>query len=157
MVERLPITAAGYRRLEERLKIAKEERPRVVQEIATARAHGDLSENAEYHAAKEKQGMLEAEIRDLENRLARADIIDPASIKETSVVFGATVTLQDLDNDTEVTYQIVGEDEVDLKNGKISIKSPIARALLRKEEGDEVTVQTPKGSRAYEIVTIRYV
>ncbi len=157
MVERLPITAAGYRRLEERLKVAKEERPRVVQEIATARAHGDLSENAEYHAAKEKQGMLEAEIRDLENRLARADIIDPASIKETSVVFGATVTLQDLDNDTEVTYQIVGEDEVDLKNGRISIKSPIARALLRKEEGDEVTVQTPKGSRAYEIVTIRYV
>ena len=156
MVERLPITAAGYRRLEERLKVAKEERPRVVQEIATARAHGDLSENAEYHAAKEKQGMLEAEIRDLENRLARADIIDPASIKETSVVFGATVTLQDLDNDTEVTYQIVGEDEVDLKNGRISIKSPIARALLRKEEGDEVTVQTPKGSRAYEIVTVKY-
>ena len=157
MVERLPITAAGYRRLEERLKVAKEERPRVVQEIATARAHGDLSENAEYHAAKEKQGMLEAEIRDLENRLARADIIDPASIKETSVVFGATVTLLDVDNDSEVTYQIVGEDEVDLKNGRISIKSPIARALLRKEEGDEVTVQTPKGSRAYEIVTIRYV
>ena len=156
MVERLPITAAGYRRLEERLKVAKEERPRVVQEIATARAHGDLSENAEYHAAKEKQGMLEAEIRDLENRLARADIIDPASIKETSVVFGATVTLLDVDNDSEVTYQIVGEDEVDLKNGRISIKSPIARALLRKEEGDEVTVQTPKGSRAYEIVTVKY-
>jgi len=157
MVERLPITAAGFRRLEERLKAAKEERPRVVHEIATARAHGDLSENAEYHAAKEKQGLLEAEIRDLESRLARADIIDPASIKETSVVFGATVTLLDVDNDAEVTYQIVGEDEVDLKNGRISIKSPIARALLRKEEGDEVTVQTPKGSRAYEIVTIKYV
>lgn len=157
MVDRVPITAAGYARLLERLKVAKEERPRVVQEIATARAHGDLSENAEYHAAKEKQGMLEAEIRELESHLARADIIDPASIKETSVVFGATVTLQDLDSDTEITYQIVGEDEVDLKNGKISIKSPIARALLRKEEGDEVTVQTSKGSRVYEILKVVYI
>jgi transcription elongation factor GreA len=157
MVDRVPITAAGYARLLERLKVAKEERPRVVQEIATARAHGDLSENAEYHAAKEKQGMLEAEIRELESHLARADIIDPASIKETSVVFGATVTLQDLDSDTEITYQIVGEDEVDLKNGKISIKSPIARALLRKEEGDEVTVQTAKGSRMYEILKVVYI
>jgi len=157
MVDRVPITLPGYNRLLERLKAAKEERPRVVQEIATARAHGDLSENAEYHAAKEKQGMLEAEIRELESHLARADIIDPASIKETSVVFGATVTLQDQDNDTEITYQIVGEDEVDLKNGKISIKSPIARALLRKEEGDEVVVQTPKGSRTYEILKVVYI
>jgi transcription elongation factor GreA len=157
MVDRVPITAAGYARLLERLKVAKEERPRVVQEIATARAHGDLSENAEYHAAKEKQGMLEAEIRELESHLARADIIDPASIKETSVVFGATVTLQDLDSDTTITYQIVGEDEVDLKNGKISIKSPIARALLRKEEGDEVVVKTPKGSRAYEVLKVVYI
>jgi len=157
MVDRVPITLPGYNRLLERLKAAKEERPRVVQEIATARAHGDLSENAEYHAAKEKQGMLEAEIRELESHLARADIIDPATIKETSVVFGATVTLQDQDNDTEITYQIVGEDEVDLKNGKISIKSPIARALLRKEEGDEVVVQTPKGSRTYEILKVVYI
>ncbi len=156
MVERVPITREGFKKLEARLIALKEDRPRIINDIATARAHGDLSENAEYHAAREKQGMTEAEIRDIESRLARADIIDPASIREERVVFGATVELTDIDSDQEVTYQIVGEDEVDLKNGRVSIKSPIARALLRKEEGDEAVVRTPKGERVYEIISIEY-
>jgi transcription elongation factor GreA len=157
MVERVPITREGYKKLEERLRHLREvERPQNVKDIAEARAHGDLSENAEYHAAKEKQGFIEAEIRDLTSKIARAEVIDPASIRETRVVFGATIQLDDLDNDTQVTYQIVGEDEVDLKTGRISVKSPIARALITKEEGDEVTVKTPKGDRLYEIIKIEY-
>jgi transcription elongation factor GreA len=156
MVDRVPITESGFTKLEERLKALKVERPQNVKDIATARAHGDLSENAEYHAAKERQGFIEAEIRETESRIARAQVIEPASIKESCVVFGATVTLLDVDTDAEVTYQIVGEDEVDLKAGRISIKSPIARALLRKEEGEDVMVQTPKGSREYEILRIEY-
>lgn len=156
MVERVPITREGFKKLEARLIALKEDRPRIVNDIATARAHGDLSENAEYHAAREKQGMTEAEIREIESHLARADVIDPASIRETHVVFGATVGLLDIDSDTEITYQIVGEDEVDLKIGRVSIKSPIARALLRKEEGDEAVVRTPKGERVYEILSIEY-
>ncbi len=156
MVERVPITREGFKKLEARLQALKDDRPVIINDIATARAHGDLSENAEYHAAREKQGMSEAEIRDIESRLARADVIDPATIRETRVVFGATVELTDIDSDQEVTYQIVGEDEVDLKNGRVSIKSPIARALLRKEEGDEAVVRTPKGERVYEILSIEY-
>jgi transcription elongation factor GreA len=156
MVERVPITREGFKKLEARLVLLKEDRPRIINEIATARAHGDLSENAEYHAAREKQGMTEAEIREIESRLARADVIDSASIRETRVVFGATVELEDIDSDQKVTYQIVGEDEVDLKNGRVSIKSPIARALLRKEEGDEAVVRTPKSERVYEILSIEY-
>jgi len=125
--------------------------------IEEARAHGDLSENAEYHAAKEEQGMNEARVKDIEDKLARAHIIDPATITAEKIVFGATVELIDLDEGTEITYQIVGVDEADIEAGKISITSPIARALIGKEEGDVAIVLAPGGEREYEIQSIEYV
>ena len=152
------MTATGAEALRRELKHLKSvKRPAVIEAIATARAHGDLSENAEYHAAKEQQSFLEGRIQELEDKLARAHIIDPATIDSDKVVFGATVSLIDLDEGTEVEYQIVGVDEADIAQGKISITSPIARALIGREEGDVTVVQAPGGEREFEIQEIRYV
>jgi transcription elongation factor GreA len=155
----MPITAAGAEQLKTELgRLKSSDRPRVIQAIAEARAHGDLSENAEYHAAKEQQGMLEARIKDLEHKLAAAQIIEPTTINANGrVVFGATLDLHDEDGEQKVTYQIVGDYEADIAKGKISISSPIARALIGKEPGDEVEVQVPGGVRRYEILDVRYV
>lgn len=156
-MERVPMTKQGAEALRQELKHLKSvKRPQIVEAIATARAHGDLSENAEYHAAKEDQGFNEGRIKQLEDSLARAQIIDPATINAEKIVFGATVELIDMDAGTEVTYQIVGVDEADLEQGKISITSPIARALIGKEEGDVAVVQAPGGEREYEIQSICY-
>jgi len=157
-MERVPMTKRGAEALREELKYLKgEKRAKIVEAISTARAHGDLSENAEYHAAKEEQGFNEGRIRELEDKLARAHIIDPATIRSDKIVFGATVDLIDLETGTEVTYQIVGVDEADLEQGKISITSPIARALIGKEAGDVAVVQAPGGEREYEIQDVRYI
>lgn len=131
-------------------------RPRIVEAIEVARAHGDLSENAEYHAAKEEQSMNEGRIADLEDKLARAHVIDPSTIRADKIVFGATVTLIDLESGNEVEYQIVGVDESDIKQGKVSITSPIARALIGKDEGDTAIVRAPSGEREYEVQEVRY-
>ncbi|MCB1511903.1 MAG: transcription elongation factor GreA, partial [Hyphomicrobiaceae bacterium] len=130
--------------------------PRIVQAIAEARAHGDLSENAEYHAAKEAQGMNEAKVAELEDKLGRADVIDPAKLSGETVKFGATVKLVDEDTEEEVSYQIVGEMEADVRGGKVSISSPIARALIGKRNGDIIEVNTPKGARSYEVLAISW-
>lgn len=157
MVERVPMTARGAEQLRLRLKELKEfERPKNIQDIEDARAHGDLKENAEYHAAKDRQGMIMATIRDIEDKLARAQVIDPAGLSGDRVVFGATVTVLDLDKDEETTYYIVGEDEADLKNGMISVTAPFARALIGKSVGDEVVVKTPGGKRELEILAVRF-
>jgi transcription elongation factor GreA len=133
------------------------DRPKVIQAIAEARAHGDLKENAEYHAAREQQGFIEGRIKDLEAKLSHAQIIDVTSIDAGGkVVFGATVDLLELDNDAEFTYQIVGDDEADIKHGLISISSPIARALIGKSEGEDIFLQTPNGPREFEILDVRY-
>jgi len=151
------MTKQGAEALKELVAYLKgEKRHRIVAAIEEARAHGDLSENAEYHAAKEEQGMNEARVKDLEDKLARAHIIDPATITAEKIVFGATVELIDLDEGTEITYQIVGVDEADIEAGKVSITSPIARALIGKEEGDIAVVQAPGGEREYEIQCIEY-
>ncbi len=153
------ITADGVQKLREQLHHLKTvARPRIIQEIADARSHGDISENAEFHAAKEQQGFIEGRIADLESKLALAQIIDPASVDaQGRVVFGATVGLRERTFDEEVTYQIVGDLEADVNESKISISSPIARALIGKYEGDVVDVQVPDGLRSYEILTVRYV
>jgi transcription elongation factor GreA len=153
------ITAGGAQKLREQLHHLKTvSRPRIIQEIAEARSHGDISENAEFHAAKEQQGFIEGRIADLESKLALAQIIDPASVDgQGRVVFGATVGLRERTLDEEVTYQIVGDLEADVNESKISISSPIARALIGKYEGDVVDVQVPDGLRSYEILTVRYV
>jgi transcription elongation factor GreA len=158
-VSKMPITVAGAEQLKVELnRLKTTERPRIIQAIAEARAHGDLSENAEYHAAKEQQGMLEARIKDLESKLTGAQVIDPAKVNANGrVVFGATLDLHDEHTDQKVTYQIVGDYEADIAQGKISISSPIARALIGKELGDVVEVQVPGGVRQYEILDIRYV
>ncbi|HZF29968.1 MAG TPA: transcription elongation factor GreA [Gammaproteobacteria bacterium] len=158
-MSKVPLTARGAAQLKEELRRLKnEERPKVTQAIATARAHGDLKENAEYHAAKEQQGMMEARIRDIEAKLGNAQIIDVTAINAAGkVVFGATVHLVDVADGSEARYQIVGEDEADIKNGLLSIGSPIARALIGKREGDEVEVTAPSGKRSYEITAIEYV
>ncbi len=156
-MERVPMTKQGAEALKEMVAYLKsEKRHQIVAAIETARAHGDLSENAEYHAAKEEQGMNEARVADMEDKLARAHIIDPATITAKKIVFGATVELIDLDEGTEITYQIVGVDEANIEAGKISITSPIARALIGKEEGDAAVVQAPGGEREYEIQSIEY-
>ena len=154
-----PLTARGAEMLREELKHLKSvERPKVVEAIATARAHGDLKENAEYHAAKEQQGLMEARIRDIEAKLSNAQIIDVTRLPQSGrVVFGATVHVVDESDGIEAKYRIVGEDEADIKAGLMSIGSPIARALIGKEEGDSVQVATPSGSRAYEIVRVEYI
>jgi transcription elongation factor GreA len=157
MMERVPMTVEGYKALETELqRLKSQERPRIIQAIAEARAHGDLSENAEYHAAKEAQGMNEAKVAELEDKLGRADVIDPTKLSGDSVKFGATVALVDEDTEEEVTYKLVGDLEADVKSGKVSISSPIARALIGKAVGDSVEVTTPKGSRSYEILKISW-
>lgn len=158
-MSKVPMTVVGAERLRTELdRLKGVERPRIIQAIAEARAHGDLSENAEYHAAKEQQGLLEARIKDLEHRLANAQVIDPKTVNANGrVVFGATLDLHDDHSGQDVTYQIVGDHEADIAQGKISVSSPIARALIGKEEGDVVEVQVPGGKRQYEILNIRYV
>ena len=154
-----PITVVGVERLRAELhRLKTVERPKIIAAIAEARAHGDLSENAEYHAARETQGFIEGRIAELESKLGEAQIIDPATLNaDGRVVFGATVKLFDTGNEQEVTYQIVGDLEADIKDGRISVTSPVARALIGKEEGDEVEVQTPSGVRVYEILGVRYI
>ncbi|HXZ08453.1 MAG TPA: transcription elongation factor GreA [Paraburkholderia sp.] len=155
----IPLTKRGADQLRDELQRLKSiERPAVINSIAEARAQGDLSENAEYDAAKEKQGFIEGRIADIESKLAAAQVIDPATLDaDGRVVFAATVELEDLDSGAAVTYQIVGDDEADLEHGLISISSPIARALIGKSEGDVASVQAPGGVREYEIISVRYV
>jgi transcription elongation factor GreA len=155
--ESMPITAEGYERFSAELQRLKSEvRPRIIAAISEARAHGDLSENAEYHAAKEQQGLNEARVGDLEGKLSRADVIEPAKMSGNTVKFGATVSLIDDDTDEKVTYMIVGELEADVRHGKVSIASPIARALIGKAKGDAVEVTTPRGSKSYEVTKIEW-
>jgi transcription elongation factor GreA len=155
--ESFPMTPAGLQRLRTELKRIKEvDRPDNVREIEVAREHGDLRENAEYHAAKERQGNLEGRLRYLEYRIAHAEVIDPLSTSTDRVAFGATVTVLDLDTDEQTVYAIVGEDEADADRGRLSIRSPIVRALIGKSEGDAVTLQLPKGARELEIVRVEY-
>lgn len=158
-MNRQPMTVEGAESLRAELeKLKKIERPAVVQAIAEAREHGDLKENAEYHAAREKQGFIEGRIRDIESKLSFAQVIDVKSIEPSGkVIFGTTVTIIHVDNDEEVTYKIVGDDEADVKNHKISVNSPIARALIGKEEGDVVVVNTPSGSVEYEIDVVEHI
>lgn len=156
-IQKFPMTPEGARKLREELNRLKEERPKISRDIEVAREHGDLSENAEYHAAKERQGMIEARIKDIEDKLSRVEIIDPTKLSGTRVRFGATVTLLNVSTDEEVTYRIVGAEEADLNNGSISVSAPLARALIGKEVGDEVTVQLPIGQRKYEISTVEFV
>ncbi|GGY51220.1 transcription elongation factor GreA [Parvularcula lutaonensis] len=157
-MDKFPMTKAGFIKLEADIKHLKTvERPAIIQAIAEARAHGDLSENAEYHAAKERQSWIEGQVLDLEDKHSRAQVIDVQSLSGPSVKFGATVTLIDEDTEEEKRYQIVGELEADLKENKISISSPIARALIGKEEGDSVEVAAPGGSRVYEIDKVEYI
>lgn len=156
-MERVPMTPIGYSKLQKELHQLKNvERFQNIADIEEARAHGDLSENAEYHAAKERQGMIAGQIKHLEDQIARAEVINPANIKSEKVVFGATVKVLDLDEDVELTYTIVGTPEADSKLGRISVYSPIARALIGKYEEDEVEVPTPRGRRTLEIIEIRF-
>jgi transcription elongation factor GreA len=158
-MKRSPMTLRGAELLRQELKRLKsEDRPRVIKAIAEARSHGDLSENAEYHAAREQQGFIEGRIGEIEARLGAAEIIDVASLPVTGrVVFGSTVEIEDQDEGSSVTYQIVGEDEADIRQGRISVTSPIARALIGKSSGDVVDVTAPGRTRSYEIVSVRYI
>lgn len=155
-MEKIPLTQDGFDKLNAELKHLKTvERPAIIRAIAEAREHGDLSENAEYHSAKEKQSFIEGRVKELEGAISLADVIDPAKLSGT-IKFGATVELADEDTDEEKTYQIVGEYEADIEKGRLNIKSPIARALIGKDEGDSVEVRTPGGVRSYEILSITY-
>ncbi|MCZ8323863.1 MAG: transcription elongation factor GreA [Sphingomonadaceae bacterium] len=155
-VEKLPMLAEGYERLVAELKALREERPRIVDAIEEARAHGDLSENAEYHAAKERQGQVEAAIADLEDRMSRAQIVDPTTLSGDKIIFGATVTLLD-DDDKPVRYQIVGPYEADAKLGRISYASPLGRALIGRRVDDEIEVTVPAGDRSYLVQKIEFI
>lgn len=156
-MEKIPMTRAGHAALDEELKTLKSvERPAVIKAIAEAREHGDLSENAEYHAARERQSFVEGRIKELEAILSLAEVIDPSRLSG-AIKFGATVTLVDEDTDEERTYQIVGEPEADIERGLLNIRSPLARALIGKDAGDSVEVRTPGGEKSYEVVSIRYV
>ena len=156
-MEKVPMTAAGYEKIQEELKQLKTvERPAVIKQIAEAREHGDLSENAEYHAARERQSFIEGRVGELEDRISRAEIIDLSKLSGDTVKFGAKVTLVDEDTEEEVTYQIVGQYEADVGQGLLSITSPLARALITKHVGDNVEVTTPGGSKAYEIVAVNF-
>jgi transcription elongation factor GreA len=159
MAGQIPMTRNGVERLKEELQQLKsQDRPNIIQAIAEARAQGDLSENAEYDAAKEKQGFIEGRISEIEAKLSNVQIIDPASLNaEGKCVFGATIDLENLNDEKKVTYQIVGDDEADIKSSKISISSPIARALIGKELGDVVEVETPGGIKSYEIINVKYI
>ena len=157
MMEKVPMTEAGHAAMMDEIKHLKVvERPRIIRAIEEARSHGDLSENAEYHAAKEQQGITEARMADLEDKLSRADIIDVSKLKGDQVMFGATVTLVDEDTDEKAKYRIVGEVEADVKQGRISITSPLARALLGKRKKDIVEVSTPGGGKSYQVVKVEY-
>jgi transcription elongation factor GreA len=156
-MDKIPMTRAGFTALDEELKFLKSvERPAVIRAIAEAREHGDLSENAEYHAAREKQSFIEGRIKELEALVSLAEVIDPSKLSGT-VKFGATVKLVDEDTGEEKTYQIVGEPEADIENGKLNIRSPLARALIGKDEGDSVEVRSPGGQRNYEVLSIRFI
>ena len=157
-MSKTPLTVRGAEQLRDELnRLKTEDRPRVINAIAEARAHGDLKENAEYHAAREQQGFIEGRIAEIESKLSNAQVIDVTTLPATGkVVFGVTVVLADEEDGTEKTYQIVGEDEADIKAGRISVQSPIARALIGKEEGEVVDVPAPGGQRGYEIVEVRY-
>ena len=155
-MEKIPLTRAGHTALNDELKKLKSvERPAIIRAIAEAREHGDLSENAEYHSAREKQSFIEGRIKELEGILSLAEVIDPSKLSG-SIKFGARITLVDEDTDEEKTYQIVGEPEADIERGKLNIKSPLARALIGKEEGDSVEVHTPGGGKSYEILSVVY-
>jgi transcription elongation factor GreA len=155
--EKVPMTVEGKRLLDEELKqLMTVERPMVIKAIEIARGHGDLSENADYSAAKERQGFIEGRIQDINGKLARAQVIDPTSIRSDKIVFGANVVLEDQESGKKVAYKIVGVDEADIKIGKIGITSPIARALIGKAKGDEVVVHAPKGQIRYDVLEIRY-
>lgn len=158
-MSKVPLTKRGAEKLREELKQLKNvERPRVIEAIAEARSHGDLKENAEYHAAREQQSFIEGRIKEIEGKLSHAQVIDVTAMENTGkVIFGATVDLADEDSGEEFSYQIVGEDEADIKSGLLSVNSPIARGLIGKQEGDVVTVTTPGGDRNYEILEVRYV
>jgi transcription elongation factor GreA len=156
-MERVPMTVEGYKVLETELqRLKSEERPRIIQAISEARAHGDLSENAEYHAAKEAQGMNESRVAELEDKIGRAEVVDTSKLSGTTIKFGATVTLVDEDTEEKVKYKIVGDLEANVRDGKISISSPIARALIGKSKGDTAEVTTPKGPRSYEVLKIEW-
>jgi transcription elongation factor GreA len=157
MMDKVPMTASGHQAMLDEIKHLKAvERPRIIKAITEARAHGDLSENAEYHAAKDQQGWIEARVAELEDKVSRAEVIDVTKLSGDTVKFGAVVTLVDEDSDEQSVYQIVGEFEADVKKGKISVTSPIARAIIGKKKGDSVEVMTPGGGKSYEIVKIRY-
>jgi transcription elongation factor GreA len=156
-MERVPMTVEGYKVLETELqRLKSEERPRIIQAIAEARAHGDLSENAEYHAAKEAQGLNESRVAELEDKIGRAEIVDTSKLSGTTIKFGATVTLVDEDTEEKVKYKIVGDLEANVRDGKISISSPISRALIGKSKGETAEVTTPKGPRSYEVLKIEW-
>lgn len=157
-MERIPMTASGYKALEDEINHLKNvERHEIIKLIAEARAHGDLSENAEYHAAKERQAFIEGRVLELEDKLGRADVIDVSKLSGNTVMFGATITLVDEDTDEERKFQIVGDHEADAKNGRISVSSPIARALIGKSKGDSVEVAAPGGARSYEILKVEFI
>ena len=157
-MEKVPMTASGYSRLQEELKHLKTvERPAVIRAIAEAREHGDLSENAEYHAARERQSFIEGRVLELADRISRAEVIDVSALSGDSVKFGATVKLADEDTDEEATYQIVGQDESDIKAGRLSVTAPLARGLIGKTVGEVVEVTTPNGSKSYEVMDIQFV
>lgn len=158
MSDKIPMTAEGLAKLEEELKYLKNSaRPEVIRAIAQAREHGDLSENAEYHAARDRQSFIEGRVGELEDKIARAEVIDVSKLSGKTVKFGATVSLIDEDTEEKLTYKIVGQDEADVKQGRIAITSPLARALIGKRTGDVVEVNTPKGEKAYEIRRVRFV
>jgi transcription elongation factor GreA len=157
LMNKLPMTVDGYARLQEELKRLKSvDRPAVIRAIAEARSHGDLAENAEYHAARERQSFIEGRLGILEDKIARAEVIDVSKLSGSAVKFGATVTLADEETDEEQTFKIVGEDEADISNGRLSVASPLARALIGKGKGDSVEVSTPRGAKSYEIVTVAF-
>jgi transcription elongation factor GreA len=156
-MNKLPITPGGFEKLSKELEhLTSVVRPQVIQDIAEARSHGDLSENAEYDAAKERQGMVEARIRFLKSRVQQYQIIDPSTLQGDKITFGATVSIIDTDTEKEETWQIVGEDEADLKEGRVSISSPLARALIGKSVGDSIEIKTPKGLRECEVIALRF-
>ncbi len=156
-MSKVPMTAAGYQSLLDEMKRLKSvERPEVIRAIAEARTHGDLSENAEYHAARERQSFIEGRLAELEDKIARAEVIDVSKLSGSVVKFGATVTLSDEETEEKATYQIVGEDEADIKARRLSVTSPLARALIGKQKGDSVEVTTPRGSKSYEVIKVVY-
>jgi transcription elongation factor GreA len=156
-MDKMPMTVGGYATLQEEIKRLKSvDRPAVIRAIAEARTHGDISENAEYHAARERQSFIEGRLGELEDKIARAEVIDVTKLSGSAVKFGATVTLADEETDEEQTFRIVGEDEADIKDGRLSVTSPLARALIGKGKGDSVEVSTPRGNKSYEIVTVAF-